>query len=205
MLSQDDVQTTLRAIAGKVLVFLDSCHSGKVLGPEATRGQSYLDNLISELVSADNGVVVFTASIGRQQSKESPRWGNGAFTKAVLEGLEGRAALVPGRPITVAMLDLYISERVKVLTAGTQTPATAKPSTLPDFPIALPPSENAPAPTLIELALQSEAHPTKKRPVYKAWWLWTLVGGVGAGALATALAVALRPEELPIVEPMAKK
>ena len=39
--------------------------------------------------------------------------------------------------ITVNMLDLYISERVKTLTAGMQTPTTAKPQTVPDFPIAL--------------------------------------------------------------------
>lgn len=35
------------------------------------------------------------------------------------------------------MLDLYISERVKALTAGRQTPTTAKPATIPDFPIAV--------------------------------------------------------------------
>jgi len=35
------------------------------------------------------------------------------------------------------MLDLYISERVKELTGGTQSPTTAKPSTVPDFTIAI--------------------------------------------------------------------
>jgi hypothetical protein len=39
--------------------------------------------------------------------------------------------------ITINMLDLYISERVKELTKGKQTPATAKPKTIPDFPVAL--------------------------------------------------------------------
>ena len=33
------------------------------------------------------------------------------------------------------MLDYYVSERVKELTGGTQTPTTAKPSTVPDFPL----------------------------------------------------------------------
>jgi hypothetical protein len=35
------------------------------------------------------------------------------------------------------MLDLYLSERVKELTGGRQTPTTAKPDTIPDFPIAV--------------------------------------------------------------------
>ena len=39
--------------------------------------------------------------------------------------------------ITLNMLDLYISERVKELTKGRQTPTTAKPATIPDFPIAV--------------------------------------------------------------------
>jgi hypothetical protein len=35
------------------------------------------------------------------------------------------------------MLDLYLSERVKELTQGQQTPTTTKPKTVPDFPIAM--------------------------------------------------------------------
>jgi hypothetical protein len=35
------------------------------------------------------------------------------------------------------MLDLYVSNRVKELTHGEQTPTTAKPQTVPDFPVAL--------------------------------------------------------------------
>jgi hypothetical protein len=35
------------------------------------------------------------------------------------------------------MLDLYISERVKELTNGAQTPSTTKPQTIADFPIAV--------------------------------------------------------------------
>jgi len=35
------------------------------------------------------------------------------------------------------MLDLYLSERVKELTGGRQTPTTAKPNTIQDFPIAV--------------------------------------------------------------------
>ena len=82
-------------------------------------------------------MVVFTASTGRQYSLEDPLWQNGAFTKALVEGIEGKADYGSKGEITVNMLDLYLSERVKELTKGQQTPATAKPSTVPDFPLAV--------------------------------------------------------------------
>jgi len=37
----------------------------------------------------------------------------------------------------VNMLDLYVSERVKELTKGQQTPTTVKPLNVPDFPLAM--------------------------------------------------------------------
>lgn len=38
-------------------------------------------------IIAENGAVVFTSSTGRQYSLENEDWGNGAFTKALVEGL----------------------------------------------------------------------------------------------------------------------
>ena len=70
-------------------------------------------------------------------SQESPTWGNGAFTRAVLEGLGGAADFRRTGRVTLNMLDLYVSERVRELTDGAQTPATAKPATIADFPLLL--------------------------------------------------------------------
>ena len=81
--------------------------------------------------------MVFASSTGKQYSFENPNWGNGAFTKAVVEGISGKADYTGKGKITIYMLDLYISERVKELTKGKQTPATAKPQTIPDFPLVL--------------------------------------------------------------------
>ena len=64
-------------------------------------------------------------------------WGNGALTKGLVEGIRGKANYGGTGRITITMLDLYVSERVKELTQGQQTPATVKPSNLPDFPLAL--------------------------------------------------------------------
>ena len=53
------------------------------------------------------------------------------------EGVSGQANYVGEGRITINMLDLYLSERVKELTVGKQTPTTTKPETISDFPIAL--------------------------------------------------------------------
>ena len=80
---------------------------------------------------------MFTASTGRQFSLENANWGNGAFTKALVEGLDGRADYTKDKAVSLNELALYVSERVKALTGGDQSPTTAKPDTVPDFPIAL--------------------------------------------------------------------
>lgn len=137
MLAQTEFQNSLRHIRGKVLVFLDTCHSGKVFGPVQTRGPSSVDAFVTELKNAPSGIVVFTSSTGAQLSLESPEWGNGAFTRAVLEGLRGRADRDHSGRVTVNMLDLYVSQRVLSLTGHRQSPSTAKLSTVPDFTIAV--------------------------------------------------------------------
>jgi len=49
-------------------------------------------------------------------------WGNGAFAKGLVEGIRGKANYRGTGRITITMLDLYVSERVKKLTQGQQTP-----------------------------------------------------------------------------------
>lgn len=137
MIPESEIRESLSAIAGKVILFVDSCHSGKVFSGTQTRGPADLSGLIGQLASAESGVIVFAASTGRQSSQESVMWNNGAFTKAIIEGLSGRADYKKSGHVTVNMLELYLSERVKELTGGQQTPTTAKPATIPDFPIAI--------------------------------------------------------------------
>jgi uncharacterized caspase-like protein len=93
--------------------------------------------VVNELSSAENGVVVFASSTGRQYSLEDKSWGNGAFTKALIEGVTGKADYTGKGRITITSLDLWLSERVQELTEGKQTPTTAKPRTIPDFPLAV--------------------------------------------------------------------
>jgi WD40 repeat protein len=136
-ISQFDITSTVASIAGKVLVFMDACHSGNLMGKLKRRGLVVVSAAINDMASAENGAVVFSSATGRQYALENTEWGNGAFTKAVVEGIRGKADYTSTGRITLNMLDLYVSERVKELTKGQQTPATVKPPNVPDFLVAV--------------------------------------------------------------------
>ncbi len=127
------LKETMSTILGKALFFIDTCHAGNVMGKH--RGVADVNKVANDLSSSENGVIVFTASTGTQLSLEDPRWKNGAFTEALLEGLKGRADYTKDTKINTKELDLYLSERVMELTNGRQTPTTAIPQTIISFPI----------------------------------------------------------------------
>jgi hypothetical protein len=129
-----DIKNTLASIAGKAVLFIDTWYA---MGRR--RGSEELTRVVNDLASAEIGAMVFAASTGSQYSLEDEKWGNGAFTKALVEGLDGKADYSGKGKITVNMLDLWLSERVKELTGRKQTPTTTKPETVPDFSLAIQP------------------------------------------------------------------
>jgi uncharacterized caspase-like protein len=136
--SRDDMLDTLSSLAGKALMFIDACHSANSMKNETTRGApTDITAVVNELSSAENGVVMFASSTGRQLSLERDSWQNGAFTEALLEGLSGKADFVKDGKLTINEMELYLSDRVKELTGGRQSPVARKPDTVPDFPIAM--------------------------------------------------------------------
>ena len=76
-----------------------------------------------------------SASTGSEVSIEDPAWGHGAFTKALLDGLDGPADYDQDGVITLKELDLYVTRNVKKLTNGSQRPTTQIPANMPDFPL----------------------------------------------------------------------
>lgn len=126
------IEATIGRAGARAVLLLDTCHSGKVFSRPLAND---LNGAINELSAPEHGIVVLAASTGEQSSLENPSWGNGAFTKAVVEGLGGRAS--SRAEVTIAALMSYVSERVVQLTGGLQSPAFAIPSTIPNFPIAL--------------------------------------------------------------------
>ena len=136
-LSEREIRDALRSIRGRTLFFVDTCFSGNVIGGARSSSRE-ISRMANTLASAENGVVVFAASSGRQESEEKAAWGNGAFTKVLVEGLQGRADLNRTGRITFKGLDFYVSEEVRQLTENRQTPVTIIPVGVPDFVVAAP-------------------------------------------------------------------
>ncbi len=131
--SEEQLRATLGRLRGKTLMFVDTCHGSAVI---SRLGSSELARMANNLSSAENGVIVFASSSGRQLSLENDDWGNGAFTRALLDGLTGKADLTRSGRVTFKGLDFYVSEEVRRLTEGRQTPVTIAPLGIPDFTVA---------------------------------------------------------------------
>lgn len=93
-LAERDIRLALRRIRGRALFFVDTCFAGNVIGDPKSAGRE-LARMANELSSADSGVVVFASSSGRQESVENDAWGNGAFTRALIDGLRESGSSEP--------------------------------------------------------------------------------------------------------------
>ena len=127
--SQDDIRRDMSAVAGKAIVFLDTCHANREV---TTRGfgPASVDvaSLVNDFAKTENGLITFAATQGAELRQESAAWRHGAFSLALIEGIgEGKADVLHKGEITVSGLDAYIAERVKTLTEGHQHPVMSRP------------------------------------------------------------------------------
>lgn len=131
-----EFRRTIESLVGKAVLFIDTCHAGNLMGSSRRKSLNDMTGVINELDSAESGTVVFSASTGRQFSIEDDTWKNGAFTKALVEGLAGEADVKKSGRVTHASLAYFVSERVKQLTRGEQSPVISSDG-VPDFPLAI--------------------------------------------------------------------
>jgi archaellum component FlaG (FlaF/FlaG flagellin family) len=120
-------------LPSRKLIFADTCHSEGLAGKRTRSVDS--DRFVKELQDAN--AVIFTSSRGNELSQEQEVWGHGAFTYALLQGLDGKADLIKDRKISMKELDAYVSETVPQLTKGAQHPITNTPEGYVDFPVTL--------------------------------------------------------------------
>ncbi len=125
-ISGDVLKQHLADLPGKVVLFLDACHSG---GRKA-------NELMRDLAGDDSGVVVMCAAMGDEKAGEAD--GHGFFCKAVIEALQGKAARNPRDGcVYFHHLEQYVTDRVPELSKDAQHATTAKPSMRP-LPLARP-------------------------------------------------------------------
>ncbi|WP_051303817.1 PEGA domain-containing protein [Calidithermus chliarophilus] len=123
-LPQRDLEFFMRGVQGRIMVFIDTCYSGGAIGVRDVKSSSP-NSLVQGLnASALGDRMIMAASSGSEFALEDERWGNGAFTLALVEALSGKAAdAVDSRgEVTPARLFDYVVRRVQQLTDGKQTP-----------------------------------------------------------------------------------
>lgn len=117
-----EIMAALQRIPGTVLLFVDTSYAGRIADcrPEPA-GERAKQSLVMFFSSAD------------ARSMYLPASRSGAFTQAVVEGLNGKAGADASGRLTYKRLDAYVARRVKELTEGQQVTVTV--SDAPDFPI----------------------------------------------------------------------
>ncbi len=115
-----------------VLLFADTCHAAAITGNSKWKEQSQADpNQFLRNANIHN-VVVFASSSGGGSSMEKPEWGHGVFTKALIDGLNGKAAYDEGE-VTLGFLKRYVKKTVLKLTDNYQEPTIPKVTGSGDF------------------------------------------------------------------------
>jgi len=94
-------------------VLLDTCHAASALGEYGVSNQA-----LGEVLADRAGIMVLASSSSAEYSFESKEWGHGAYTKALLEALHGRA----GQRLSPGVLEDFVGSRVAELTQGRQHP-----------------------------------------------------------------------------------
>ncbi len=135
-ITDTELQEYITKIGGKTLFFFDTCFSGNVVAARDADSKPNVDKFANELRAAKNGVVVFASSTGDEVSLEPAGLNNGAFTKAVVDGMHGAAARPGNKVISISDLTSYVYHTVHDLTGGNQPPMTAMPKTVEDYWIA---------------------------------------------------------------------
>jgi len=128
----------LDRLKGRVILFLDACHSGSIVNETIVPNNELAERLFQQ---NRGGVMVFSASKGRQYSIESADFGRGAgiFTYALSRGLgkdSKKADANHNGYVEFMELVDYVTRYVNKVTEGKQTPWLSRKELFGDMPIA---------------------------------------------------------------------
>jgi uncharacterized caspase-like protein len=129
----EEVARSLAGVKGRVIVFIDACHSGSA-SEEATNDQA-----VSRLLSGNAAIAIVAAAKGRQNSFEGKEWGSGggAFTAALESAVSNRLATDGNSNGVIELSELYKVLKAQVVegTYGNQTPWISRNQMVGEIPL----------------------------------------------------------------------
>lgn len=130
--SAADFRNEAEDINGKFIAFVDACYSGALL--EGTRSAA-TSHFIEQLKRSKNGMLLYASSSSDTKSREDESWGNGAFTKALVESLNGAAREEHAEGLSTQDLEHFLYKEVRKITDFKQTPIFINPNGIEHFNI----------------------------------------------------------------------
>ena len=130
--SSNDFRTAADEINSKFVIFADACYSAGLL--EGNRSAA-AQHFVEQLHRSKNGMLLYASSSSDTKSKENSSWGNGAFTKALVEAFNGAARREGEEGLSTRALDAYLYDAVRKTTGYKQTPIFMNPSGIEHFNI----------------------------------------------------------------------
>ena len=116
----------------KLIVFADACFSAALF--EGSRSAA-TTHFVEQLRRTKNGVMLYASSASDTKSKEDASWGNGAFTKALVQAFNGGARQQFDEGLSTQALEMYIYKEVRRITNFKQTPIFINPNGMEHFNI----------------------------------------------------------------------
>jgi hypothetical protein len=135
--SGDTLRERLGSLPSTTVLLLDACYAGAFDARKKKKRSlpGAADELVRSFVYDEGLVVLCGAGQDREATEEQ---GQGYFTKAVVEGMSGKAGRDRLGLVTLTKLMDYVEEQVEVLSGGEQYATVSRPSTVRNFPLARP-------------------------------------------------------------------
>lgn len=93
----EDILKRLRALDGNKLLFIDACHSGSA--GSRSFSDAAASKMMNDLINATAGMEIFASCAEQEFSYEDESWGNGAFTKAIIEAFHNETVEIDGKKV----------------------------------------------------------------------------------------------------------
>jgi WD40 repeat protein len=133
----DSIRRTLGELPSTAMLIMDACFAGDIdARKRKKRGLPDQSDAFLRQLMYDSGVVVMCGASKEQEAAEED--GRGFFTRAIVEGLAGRADMNKDGLVKFNELDTYVTERVLELSGGEQEPTCSRTSLVRSFALSKP-------------------------------------------------------------------